>query len=288
MDLKSAMQKVGEHLGVDTKNEFTSHEVLLKLYDTLRKDGEIKSETEYGMKHKEGDRFNHLEVTYNGTQVPLAKESWNQRLSIELASDDDGVRTDTSSLDAVKVAIVTANEADRAFVYGTTYSGWSHLSGVNEALMFGAINWKELPPDKGIKFEHTSMQTKEELQKLSYEQVGSIVYNYGGLSRFALIGSWEKELFVRNGFDRGYWRFKREKIPSEFISGRESRSTNVGSLDGILIALDKPETEEQVRSKGLAPRGHQELFYKREIVEYLSSYVVKQIDKLIEEREKEK
>jgi hypothetical protein len=281
MDLRSMAHRAAEHVGIDTKTELTSSEVLQHLYEALRKEGKVQSNIEYSLKESKEHTYLDLEVTYNGKKLPLAENSWLERFRLELASSDDGVRTDVCELYADKCAIVRANNIDKVIVHGNTNYTWKHLAGVDEAVMFGAMNWAKLIDDKGFQHRYSlSLESKEDLQKISHDQVKEVMRWYGGLSSTALIGSWEKQLFIRNGFNSNDWSFKREEIPEHLVTRKASKPTKIVSYFGIPMVLEKPETEEQIRARGLAPTQHQKLFYQKEVVEYLKSYVNNQIDAL--------
>lgn len=253
MELKKKAYGVVERLGIETKRELDSVEVLKRLYVDIRKEGDVKAEIDYTHEKTGGEDYSRLVPIFNGKKVPVAKDYSKERMVLELASSDDGARIDQCLLIANKAAIINSNGVDISLVFGSTNLNWSHLGGAEVALMFGAMDWVGCA-EGTHRFKHEGIQSKEELAKLSYDQVGAIIVWHGGLSRLSLIGSYRDELFIRNGYDWENFHFTRDKLPEEMLL-----TTKVSGAG-------------------------RKFFYKRELVGYLRDYISKRVEKQVENR----
>jgi hypothetical protein len=221
--------------------EMNAHKVLTKLYEELRNLGETK------------------------------KEVKDQIFS--LAQDSDGHRTDYCHyyFDGV---INRYNEGHCVFTHGHTDRTWAHLAGVDEAVMYGKIDWARYD-DKFRKFyvlsPLCSLPEKETMEGITDEQVRSLITDTIKDNR--LIRSWEGEISIRDGMDFSKWMYIDKPIPERFVILRTTSPTKIAKLSGINILLEKESSPEEIRAMGLEPTGYQEIFYKDDVVQYLVDHV---------------
>jgi hypothetical protein len=219
---------------------FNSNQVLTKLYDELKNIGETRRE--------------------------IKKENF------ALASDTDWHRTDTCWYNYNGV-INRKDGKHYVFTHGTTGYTWRHLAKVDEAVMYAKIGWcKLLENYKDIAWHPLrDLPEEESIDELGDEQISSILDNT--LDERFLIGSWEKQLFIRDGRDYNTMSYVKKPIPEELIRGEKISKSRMANLRGIHIVLETEMSAEEIRAKGLEPTGHQEFFYKEKTVQFLFNNV---------------
>jgi hypothetical protein len=217
-----------------------SHQALIKLYDELKNLGETRRE--------------------------IKEEKF------ALAEDSDWHRTDTCWYNYNGV-INKPDGKHYVFTHGTTSYTWKHLAGAEEAVMYAKINWGNLLKTyKGQSWHPLhNLPEEETMDGLVDEQVSSILNNT--LDNRFLIGSWENQLFIRDGMDYERLAYVKKPIPKEFIIGEKDSPSRIAKLRGIPILLEREMLPEEIRAKGLEPTGHQEIFYKSKVVQFLFNHV---------------
>jgi hypothetical protein len=222
-------------------SEYNSNQVLTKLYKELQGIGQKKRELK------------------------------EQRLA--LAEDSDWHRTDVCTY-VFDAAVNKSNGNHFVFTYGETNRTWSHLAGVDEAVMYGRVDWKELLDfKKRVHNTHPfyTLPEQETIDGLTDEQAEWLVHL--SLRKSELIRSWEGELAIRDGFDVHKMVWITKPIPQEYVAERKVTSSRMASLQGVSILLKTEKSPEQIRAEGLEPTGHQRLYYKPEVIPFLVDHV---------------
>lgn len=221
--------------------EYNAHRVLTKLYEELQGIGQKKRE----LKHQ----------------------------GYALAEEDDWHRTDVCRyvFDAV---INKSNGNHFVFTYGETNRTWRHLAGVDEAVMYAKVNWKDFLRQRDFVYKDSPLKTwpdEENMDLLTDDQVTWIPHI--ALRKDYLVRSWEGEIAIRDGTDYKTYTFQMKKIPQEYVLQRNVSKSRIATMAGIPILLETDESPESIRAQGLTPTGHQEVIYKNNVVGFLVNHV---------------
>lgn len=168
-------------------SELDSHEVLTRLYGELERFGE--------------------------TKIELKDQNF------DLAESCDYHRTDICML-TLDGVINRVNGGHYVFAHGKTDYTWRYLAEIEEAVMYGKVNWgKLLLAKKEALNEYThpfhNLPEKETMSGLTDKQVSLIAYH--SLSRDQLIYSWRGKLTIRTDFNALSRQFITRRIPENFI-----------------------------------------------------------------------
>lgn len=222
--------------------EYNSHQVLTKLYEELKGIGERKRE--------------------------LGKQS------LALAEEDDWHRTDVCSY-YFDAAVNKSNGSHFVFTSGRTNYTWRHLAGVDEAVMYGKVDWEGLLDFKKQVYEthpFYNLPKQETIDDLTDDQTEWVVHL--SLNKGQLIRSWEGELAIRDGLDIHKTAWITKLIPKEYIAERKTIPSRMATMvGGIRILLESDKSPEQIRAEGLEPRGHQEIFYNDGVIKFLVHHI---------------
>jgi hypothetical protein len=234
---------VGYHLGIEhalrttmtgwVKNQHTPHDILGDLYYKLMRKDVVVSKMWHNI-------------------YPLARD-W------------DGVREDVSNLFYTGV-IVRAQKAnfDYVIAYGSTNRTWRHLAKVDEAIMYGRVDWEKISNDASSHFRPwpecmpdsnapwpEGIPSSKAIALLTDAQLGGIAYNYGTLTNAQLILSWDNKLAIRDGFlEPTGLEYNIKAIPDELVASRKEKGTSYKKETIKYLANVVIETLERTPLKG--------------------------------------
>ncbi|HLC59425.1 MAG TPA: hypothetical protein VJH34_02785 [archaeon] len=96
------------------------------------------------------------------------------------------------------------------------------------------------------------------------------------LERYQMIYSWQGDLIVLDAEE-----YVSRYVPKEMIAGRKISKTKIGNFVGIPVVFDEEKSPEDMKKESkdliadIEPIGHQEVFYKDEVVNFLVDNVKK-------------